>query len=168
MPDAGHGERVWWGKVRGSGWRQERGRPGTGARETCGLAQRAKPRAWGADRMASGAQPAAAMGRGAGCAYAVVSGRRRNGPSPRAGRCRGRRSSSPRPCGYSLLGRSGEQCSNPTFCPGNRDHAPGICSMAKPRKMPKTVLPVLRPDAAGCQRKSAGLGASEPKVLAAC
>ena len=48
-----------------------------GACGTCGAARGATPRAWRANRRASGAQPAAAMGRGAGCAFAVVSGLRR-------------------------------------------------------------------------------------------
>ena len=49
------------------------------------------------------------------------------------------------PCGDSLLGRSGEQCSNPTSCPGIRDHAPGIYVWAKPRKKPKTTHPSIAP-----------------------
>ena len=62
--------------------------------------------------------------------------------------------SSPRAVRQFPLGPVGESGrSNPTLCPGNRDHAPGICSMAKPRKKPKAVLPVLRPGGAGCQRK---------------
>ena len=62
---------------------------GAGACGTGGTTRGATPQAWRADRRASGAQPAAVMGRGAGCAFAVVSSLRWTGSTPLTGRCRG-------------------------------------------------------------------------------
>ena len=81
-----------------------------------------------------GAQPTVSMERCAKRAYAVVSGPRRKWLSPRRGRCWGRRSHSLRPGSDSLLGRPGELRSNPTSCPGNRDHAPGFALRPNPEK----------------------------------
>ena len=50
--------------------------------------------------------------------------------------------------------------------PDSRDHAPGIHLKAKPRKKPKTALPVLRPSYAPCQREKAGIAARKHRVLA--
>ena len=73
-----------------------------------------------------------------------------------------------RPCGDSLLGWSGEQCSNPTLCPVNRDHAPSIYVKAKPRLKAEYLRsqgPFIR--AAPCQWKKARVRRHfGPEVLA--
>ena len=102
-------------------------------------------------------------GPGAGCAQAVVSGRRRNGASPPAGRCRERGSLSPRSCGDSLLSRPESFRSHRPLRPGNRDHAPGFELGPNPEKASTTTTSVLRRSAFRCQRKTAGFGPSGPK-----
>ena len=75
------------------------------------------------------------MGRGAGCAFAVVSDRRRTRSTPLIGRCLGEEDAIAPPFGDVPLGSgSGEQRSIPTYAPGHWEQDPRISLMAKPEK----------------------------------